>query len=163
MIRFLDTDVFAVQKGEVSRSYIRSYFLRKGHMDDILVVYDEEMYYGIITYDSFLNTAGSEDKENFIFRERIIVTPDNDAMWEDFREIFQRADIKNALVPMFNAQGEILYFAYDDKWKGNKIRQNIIESVLGELENMEQNCLRLEGSNFRLGGIAPITRAVPSF
>ena len=24
-------------------------------------------------------------------------------------------------------------------------------------------CLRLEGSNFRLGGIAPITRAVPSF
>lgn len=49
MIRFLDTDVFAVQKGEVSRSYIRSYFLRKGHMDDILVVYDEEMYYGIIT------------------------------------------------------------------------------------------------------------------
>lgn len=141
MIRFLDTDVFAVQKGEVSRSYIRSYFLRKGHMDDILVVYDGEIYYGIITYDSFLNTAGSEDKENFIFRERIIVTPDNDAMWEDFREMFQRADIKNALVPMFNAQGEILYFAYDDKWKGNKIRQNIIESVLGELENMEQKVL----------------------
>jgi hypothetical protein len=26
-----------------------------------------------------------------------------------------------------------------------------------------QKCLRLEGSNFRLGGIAPITRAVPSF
>ena len=24
-------------------------------------------------------------------------------------------------------------------------------------------CLRLEGSNFRLGRIAPITRAVPSF
>ena len=24
-------------------------------------------------------------------------------------------------------------------------------------------CLWLEGSNFRLGGIAPITRAVPSF
>ena len=24
-------------------------------------------------------------------------------------------------------------------------------------------CLRLEGSNFRLGGIAPITRAIPSF
>ena len=24
-------------------------------------------------------------------------------------------------------------------------------------------CLRLEGSNFRLGGIAPITRAVPFF
>ena len=27
----------------------------------------------------------------------------------------------------------------------------------------KDKCLRLEGSNFRLGGIAPITRAVPSF
>ncbi len=43
--------------------------------------------------------------------------------------------------------------------------------VLISLMNVEENftkerlakCLRLEGSNFRLGGIAPITRAVPSF
>ena len=28
---------------------------------------------------------------------------------------------------------------------------------------LDPKCLRLEGSNFRLGGIAPITRAVPSF
>ncbi len=28
---------------------------------------------------------------------------------------------------------------------------------------LKHKCLRLEGSNFRLGGIAPITRAVPSF
>ena len=27
----------------------------------------------------------------------------------------------------------------------------------------KNKCLRLEGSNFRLGGIAPISRAVPSF
>ena len=27
----------------------------------------------------------------------------------------------------------------------------------------KEKCLRLEGSNFRLGGIALITRAVPSF
>ncbi len=31
------------------------------------------------------------------------------------------------------------------------------------LKPLEKKCLRLEGSNFRLGGIAPITRAVPSF
>ncbi len=30
-------------------------------------------------------------------------------------------------------------------------------------EVRKMKCLRLEGSNFRLGGIAPITRAVPSF
>ena len=28
---------------------------------------------------------------------------------------------------------------------------------------LDPKCLRLEGSNFRLGGIAPISRAVPSF
>ncbi len=38
-------------------------------------------------------------------------------------------------------------------------------SVLTELNEKHSKikCLRLEGSNFRLGGIAPITRAVPSF
>ena len=30
-------------------------------------------------------------------------------------------------------------------------------------KHLKGKCLRLEGSNFRLGGIAPITRAVPSF
>ena len=30
-------------------------------------------------------------------------------------------------------------------------------------KTLNSKCLRLEGSNFRLGGIAPITRAVPSF
>ena len=30
-------------------------------------------------------------------------------------------------------------------------------------KSLNMKCLRLEGSNFRLGGIAPITRAVPSF
>lgn len=30
-------------------------------------------------------------------------------------------------------------------------------------ESSKTKCLRLEGSNFRLGGIAPITWAVPSF
>lgn len=34
---------------------------------------------------------------------------------------------------------------------------------LGLYKGNEIKCLRLEGSNFRLGGIAPISRAVPSF
>ena len=33
----------------------------------------------------------------------------------------------------------------------------------GQKEPSASKCLRLEGSNFRLGGIAPIIRAVPSF
>ncbi len=33
----------------------------------------------------------------------------------------------------------------------------------GATKSPKYKCLRLEGSNFRLGGIAPITRAVPSF
>ena len=36
-------------------------------------------------------------------------------------------------------------------------------AVVKAKEALEDKCLRLKGSNFRLGGIAPITRAVPSF
>ena len=42
-----------------------------------------------------------------------------------------------------------------------------VSDVFGRSKKMSKaskiKCLRLEGSNFRLGGIAPITRAVPSF
>lgn len=41
------------------------------------------------------------------------------------------------------------------------INKSII--TVSEMEQLKTKCLRLEGSNFRLGGIAPITRAVPSF
>ncbi len=34
---------------------------------------------------------------------------------------------------------------------------------MDDYEKREYKCLRLEGSNLRLGGIAPITWAVPSF
>lgn len=40
---------------------------------------------------------------------------------------------------------------------GGKLNTSKIEKTL------KIKCLRLEGSNFRLGGIAPIARAVPSF
>lgn len=142
MIRFLDTEVFSIQKSEVSRSYVRKYFFREGHMDDILVVYDGETYVGYVTYDSFLHMAGSEDGEGYIFREKYVVTPNDDIMWADLKEIFAKEDFKNALLPMFNAQGEMLYLAYDDKENGNQIRQNLIESVLNELEEIEDDILR---------------------
>ena len=38
---------------------------------------------------------------------------------------------------------------------------SLIRSLFGNA--LKTKCLRLEGSNFRLGGIAPITRAVPFF
>ena len=38
-----------------------------------------------------------------------------------------------------------------------------LTEVWRDLYRNKGKCLRLEGSNFRLGGIAPITRAVPSF
>lgn len=142
MIRFLDTDVFAMQKSEINRSYVRSHFFRKGHMGDILVVYDGETYYGNVTYDSFLSTAGSGDEESYIFREKYMVTPNDNGMWADLKEIFAKGNLKNALLPMFNVQGEMLYFAYDDKWNGNQIRQTLMESVLKELESMEKQILQ---------------------
>ncbi len=142
MIRFLDTDVCAVQKDELDRTYVRRHFFRKGHMDDILVVYDGEIYDGYITYDSFLKSSGSEYEEGYICREKYIVTPNDDNMWTDLKEMFARIGIKNTLIPLFNVQGEMLYFAYDDKRNENQALQTIVESVLQELEEMEKEILK---------------------
>ena len=49
--------------------------------------------------------------------------------------------------------------------ESSKIDNEDNEESKNDIEKKERiyKCLRLEGSNFRLGGIAPITRAVPSF
>ena len=57
--------------------------------------------------------------------------------------------INSAFIPFVNERG-----AFDVNLSG----------ILCKTEkSAKHKCLRLEGSNFRLGGIAPITRAVPSF
>ena len=46
------------------------------------------------------------------------------------------------------------------------VKKGVVHAIMGENgagKSTLMKCLRLEGSNFRLGGIAPITRAVPSF
>lgn len=142
MIRFLDTDVLAVQRCQIDRAYIRQHFLRKGHMDDILVVYDGEMYYGCITYDSFLRTIGSEDEDSYIFQGKYILTPNNDKLWPDLKEMSDEVGVGNALIPLFNVQGELLYFAYVQKEKERVGLRVPIENVLQRMEEMECSVLR---------------------
>lgn len=142
MIRFLDTDVFAVQKAEVDRTYVRRHFFRKGHMDDILVVYEGETYDGYITYDSYLKSANSGDEEGYIFREKYILMSNDESIWMDLKELFAGTGNEDMLIPLFNVQGEMLYFAYDDKRNGNQALQTIVESVLEEMEEMDKKILQ---------------------
>ena len=55
-----------------------------------------------------------------------------------------------------------IYFELGEKEK-LKYTCKKIDLLVSDKNTFKQKCLRLEGSNFRLGGIAPISRAVPSF
>ncbi len=47
----------------------------------------------------------------------------------DFKELFARTGIENTLIPLFDVQGEMLYYACNDKRNNNQELQTIVESV----------------------------------
>lgn len=138
MIRFLDTDVLAVQKAEIDRAFLRHHFFVRDHMDDILIVYENGQYCGIVTYYSYLKSV---DEEGYIFQEKYIQTPDDDNMWRDLKGMFERLEDENTLIPIVNGCGEILYFAYEDRRKENEFRQDAVNRSLDSLEKIESSVL----------------------
>lgn len=139
MIRFLDAEVFAVRKDEDISAFTRYTFLDKEYIDSIFVVYDENGNYdGIITYESFIRALETGDEERCIFREKWVMTRGDETMWSELKERIRRAEIPNALIPVFDAEGELLYFAYDVQ--GPMHMQ--AESILADLESMEIEMLR---------------------
>ena len=73
---------------------------------------------------------------------------------EDFHPEVRREFCVNSAENMIAVMEGVLWMA--EKYVLVVLRQSSNKSS-------KFKCLRLEGSNFRLGGIAPITRAVPSF
>ena len=58
----------------------------------------------------------------------------------------------------------VSYYAFEMLyWCGLRMGDDDDKIRLNQRKPSKYKCLRLEGSNFRLGGIAPITWAVPSF
>ena len=110
MIRLIDCDVYAVEKRDITRSWLFSFFC-KNHTEDLVVVYSEGIYDGVISYKKLLNTA-SENVDDIIDKEKYICKSDDFNLFLNLSKMFENTN--DLLVTLINEDGEILYFAYND-------------------------------------------------
>lgn len=116
MIRFLDMEVYCMEKSELDRSWLFSYFCQKGHTDDMILVYDAGAYYGYLNYQTLLN-AVSSGTNDYIITEKYIHKKNDGQIWETLHALLKgledRGLKKQAFIPVFDEQGQLLYFAYE--------------------------------------------------
>lgn len=116
MIRFWDTEVYCMEKSELDRSWLFSYFCQKGHTDDMILVYDAGAYYGYLNYQTLLN-AVSSGTNDYIITEKYIHKKNDGQIWEHLhvllKQLEERGIRKQAFIPVFDEQGQLLYFAYE--------------------------------------------------
>lgn len=146
MIRLMDCEVYAVEKMDITRSWLFSFFC-KGHTEDLVVVYSEGIYEGVISYKKLLNTA-SENIDDIMDKEKYICKSDDFNLFLNLSKIFR--DTQDSLVTLMNPGGQILYFAYND----DTDKYFEIEQCMKELEK-DQN-----QSNFFIKDIYPHMKKV---
>lgn len=116
MIRFWDTEVYCMEKSELDRGWLFSYFCQKGHTDDMILVYDAGAYYGYLNYQTLLN-AVSSGTNDYIITEKYIHKKNDGQIWEHLhvllKQLEERGIRKQAFIPVFDEQGQLLYFAYE--------------------------------------------------
>ena len=116
MIRFWDTEVYCMEKSELDRGWLFSYFCQKGHTDDMILVYDAGAYYGYLNYQTLLN-AVSSGINDYIITEKYIHKKNDGQIWEHLhvllKQLEERGIRKQAFIPVFDEQGQLLYFAYE--------------------------------------------------
>lgn len=116
MIRFLDKEVYSIEKNDINRSGLFSYFCQKEHNDDIILVYNQGMYQGYINYQTLLSTASS-GTDSFIVTEKYIHKEDDAKIWENLHALLKNLKesglTRDAFIPIFNEQNQLLYFAYE--------------------------------------------------
>lgn len=116
MVRFCDKEVYVIHVGEMSRSQMLMFFLNQNgeHRFDVIMVLDEDdKYYGVITYQRLLKC---KDDSMVVNRDIIKIT---DSFWQDVREYFVR--YPKELLPVADIDGNILGFCYNDNALYNNI------------------------------------------
>lgn len=106
MIRLMDCEVYAVEKMDITRSWLFSFFC-KGHTEDLVVVYSEGIYEGVISYKKLLNTA-SENIDDIMDKEKYICKSDDFNLFLNLSKIFR--DTQDSLVTLMNPGGSDIIF-----------------------------------------------------
>lgn len=126
VVRLVDCEVYAVDKSEITRISLLSFFCDK-HTDDFVAVYSQGRYEGVISY-SYLLSKASDDIDELIIREKYVCGANNANMFTDLSQQFKKSGVP--LITIVDMTGQILYLAYwDDSWE-----YECIEQVLEKLE-----------------------------
>ncbi|MDF2511034.1 MAG: citC [Herbinix sp.] len=127
MLRFCDSEVYIKYEETITRSELFTFFCSEGQNASIIVVLNnEDIFQGIITYDSLLHSSSGN---GFIQRESVVL---NDEVWVNAKRLFDN-NKKIIYLPIFNIQNELIYFCYNGS--GN-LEETHIDHIL---DRMEQN------------------------
>ena len=108
-VSLYDGEAYIVDSRNIDRNWALSFFL-DGHMEDYLLLYDEDdQYGGLITYKRLLRNT---DLETAVIHEKLFFEGN---FWNDARALLGNGKKIDA-VPVFDQNMEIVYFAkYDEE------------------------------------------------
>lgn len=111
MIALLDKEVFAVDVGWADIYNVTEYYASGEHKKDILTVYKEETFYGMICFDSLFKYI-SHKSDDYILKYVYVHKYNDDLLWDNLHSLFLKTGAQ--YIPIFNQEGSLLYFAYED-------------------------------------------------
>lgn len=119
MVRFCDREIASVDYNSISRQELLHYFL-KGHLDEIVCIYDEFGYMGYTTYYTLLYSISLDSA---VIRDVIVL---DESIWLEARKLFMahKSHInKHPLLPVVDREGNLVSFAYEDDDANRELRQ----------------------------------------
>ena len=119
MIRFCDREVASVEYNSISRQELLHYFL-KGHLEEIVCIYDEYGYMGYTTYHTLLHSISLEAA---VIRDVLVL---DESIWTEAKKLFlsHKSRInKHPLLPVVDWEGNLVSFAYEDGDANRELRQ----------------------------------------
>lgn len=105
-IRFCSHDVNSIELKSISTTFLWSYFL-PNNTDSILVVNNDDEFFGICTYKLLLSAGGNLD--NCIETSKIYASIN---IFDECKKILKNS--KCTYIPIINNNNELIYFAYED-------------------------------------------------
>lgn len=119
-----DKVVKTLELDEFETFSLYTYFLNDGNQDNIIVIFDNNEWYGICTYSLVLNAKGIREK--CICKEKFVIC---DTMWNNVKETLEKNEAYK-YVPVFTEDMKNVYFAYHIKEA---------EIILNEVKSIADN------------------------
>ena len=129
MIAFLDKDVFSVDRNWATKKNILTFYSAEEHDKDILTVYEDNKYFGMICFQSVSKCLQNqtEGDDCYIIKETYIHKPNDESIWLNLHEML--LNNKVPYIPIFDQDDCLLYFAYEDTNEIKEGMRNILESI----------------------------------